>query len=253
MKRWHLGFSLIELMIVLSIIAILAAVIFVNFNDSAAISRDAQRKADLRLLQNAIELYKLDNGRYPEACNGPTDSGNVNGTGLVLSGHAGTLVCPSGTEYIVGLAPKYIQTLPKDPKLSSINPNSGYVYAVNTSRTVYKIMALDTVEKDFIITDDLVPLEVGHEFFRCGSSFPLGIASLAFDTTPSDPGLCQRSRTRATGGWDQDRVTFNACTNLNIYTNDYALSGGYSTDNGCVTGNNPEKCYEFDTEIVRCQ
>jgi general secretion pathway protein G len=61
------GLTLIEVLVVIAIIGILAAVISVNAVQSGKISRDAKRQADLRMLQSAVELYKNKEGRYPEA------------------------------------------------------------------------------------------------------------------------------------------------------------------------------------------
>lgn len=137
MKRLNAGFTLVEIVVVVSIIAILAAVIYANFGQAGAQSRDAKRKADLRTMQSAIELYKNENGRYPEGCNGP----------MVWSGEANTnFACSSGNQYIVGLAPKYIPVLPKDPKTGS--GDYGYVYLTNDEGTVYKLVARKSVESE---------------------------------------------------------------------------------------------------------
>lgn len=54
------GFTLVELLIVVSIIAILTGMLTVNLADARERARDAQRKADLKQIQNALELYKND-------------------------------------------------------------------------------------------------------------------------------------------------------------------------------------------------
>src|SRR3990167_274152 len=59
------GFTLIELLIVIVIIGVLATILLANFIGVRQRSRDAQRKADLRQIQGAIELYKADQGVYP--------------------------------------------------------------------------------------------------------------------------------------------------------------------------------------------
>lgn len=59
------GFTLIELMVVITIIGILGAMIFpmvVGRDDSARV--DAA-KSDLRSISNALDMYKLDNFSYP--------------------------------------------------------------------------------------------------------------------------------------------------------------------------------------------
>ena len=61
------GFSLIELLVVLGIIAVLTGLIAFNFNTARMRARDVQRKNDLKELRSALELYKNDNNQvYPD-------------------------------------------------------------------------------------------------------------------------------------------------------------------------------------------
>jgi general secretion pathway protein G len=61
------GFTMIELLVVIGLLAILAGAILAIFNPIGQIqkSQDAKRKNDLAQLQRALELYYQDNGSYP--------------------------------------------------------------------------------------------------------------------------------------------------------------------------------------------
>lgn len=59
------GFTLVELLVVLTIIGILAAVTAGNFIESQRKSRDAARKANLRSLAEAVSTYYADYGVFP--------------------------------------------------------------------------------------------------------------------------------------------------------------------------------------------
>ncbi len=80
----RLGFTLLEIMMVVGIIGILTVAVALNLGQSSTTSRNADRQNDLRNLQVAIEAYKNENGRYPAQC--PTISAAASG----WSGQLGT-------------------------------------------------------------------------------------------------------------------------------------------------------------------
>ena len=64
------GFTLIELMVVLLIIGVLAALIVPNVLDRADDARGTAAKTDVSNLMQALKLYKLDNQRFPSTAQG---------------------------------------------------------------------------------------------------------------------------------------------------------------------------------------
>jgi type II secretion system protein G len=61
------GFTLIELMIVVAIIAILAGILVPNFVNARAQAQTSACESNLRAIATAMELYYADNQRYPDA------------------------------------------------------------------------------------------------------------------------------------------------------------------------------------------
>ena len=64
-RRLQSGFTLIELMVVLLIIGVLAALIVPNVLDRADDARVTAARTDVHNLMQALKLYRLDNQRYP--------------------------------------------------------------------------------------------------------------------------------------------------------------------------------------------
>ena len=65
-RRWsHRAFTLIELLIVVAIIAILAAIAVPNFLEAQTRSKVSRAKSDMRSLATALESYRIDSNHYP--------------------------------------------------------------------------------------------------------------------------------------------------------------------------------------------
>jgi len=86
MRQKTRGFTLIEVMVVVVILSILAAIIVPKVMDRPDTARLVTAQSDIRALESALNLYKLDNFNYPS-----TDEG------------------------LEALVPKYIARLSNDP------------------------------------------------------------------------------------------------------------------------------------------
>jgi general secretion pathway protein G len=63
--RKQAGFTLIELMVVVVIIAILAGLVIPRFMGETDKAKQAKTKMQIESLESALKMYKLDNGSYP--------------------------------------------------------------------------------------------------------------------------------------------------------------------------------------------
>jgi general secretion pathway protein G len=61
------GFTLVELLIVISLISILAAMGLVQYRNSVVSAREATLKTDLFRMRDAIDQYYADKGKYPSS------------------------------------------------------------------------------------------------------------------------------------------------------------------------------------------
>ncbi len=64
-KKAQNGFTLIELMIVIVIIGILATLLIPRIMERPEEARRIKAKADIKTIESALKLYKIDTGNYP--------------------------------------------------------------------------------------------------------------------------------------------------------------------------------------------
>lgn len=60
------GWTLIELLIVISIVMILAAMSLTTYRNSVTLAKEAALRSDLAMMREAIDQYYADKGKYPE-------------------------------------------------------------------------------------------------------------------------------------------------------------------------------------------
>ena len=109
------GFTLLELMVVMSLIVILASLALVQYRQSVTLSREAVLKEDLFRMNEAIDQYYADKNKYPETLED-----------LVSAGYLRQIPLDPFTR-----SASTWQTVPPEPDPS--NPSSAYgVYQVKS-------------------------------------------------------------------------------------------------------------------------
>lgn len=121
--RHEHGFTMIELLVVISIIGVLATLVMVSFTSSQKQAKDTQRKSDLRQYSTALEGFANKSGGLYPARNNPV----------------GVL---AATDLCGDLA---ISTCPEDPKHKTDASYSPYRYQSNGSASDGSATATDYV------------------------------------------------------------------------------------------------------------
>lgn len=122
------GFTLVELLVVISIIGLLSSFAIVSLNDARVKARDAVRKGDMAQIRTALNIYYDDYGYYPtnSTCENNWDedlddygaTADTNGSGCynILDG------------LLVSISRPYISKLPVDPKNQTNNSATDNTY-----------------------------------------------------------------------------------------------------------------------------
>lgn len=133
------GFTLVELLIVMSIIGVLATLIGGNFLSAQIRGRDAQRKSDLKNISQSLEIFFSDYNKYPNATGTQIEACPYNpaaGTGSPCSWG----VVGSSSEFSDGKT-TYIKVVPKDPTNSQ-----NYVYRIVPGSNNQKYQLFSRIE-----------------------------------------------------------------------------------------------------------
>lgn len=121
------GFTLIEIMVVIVILGVLAALVAPNMLGRPSDARITAAKSDINSVGNALDLYKLDNYTYPS-----TDQG-LEALVNKPSGHP---------EAVNWNADGYLKALPKDPW------GNDYLYLSPGAKGGYDLYSLGADKRD---------------------------------------------------------------------------------------------------------
>ena len=173
--RLRRGFTLVELLVVISIMAILTVVAVSQFNTAKIKARDTQRKTDIDAVAKAIDMYYADYGMFPEQ---------------EMLDWGGEFTDDSdGSDYV------YMKVLPSESRL-----DSQYCYLPSNDQTSYLLFA--NMEGDGAVTGDYAvnsdQCDDEYNFVKtaanttvdefCNQNGTCGVGELP-EPTPTDAGI----------------------------------------------------------------
>ncbi len=157
MKYMRKGFTLVELLVVVSIIAILTIITVGQFQLAKKRANDSQRKTDISNLSNALKMYYADYGLFPEESDGKI--ADENGNPIEWGGEF------KDGDYV------YMKVMPKD------NSNIPYCYVVDANRKSFGLFAmLENTADSQCVTNNGV-----GAYDHCGNDYCYSIVSPNID------------------------------------------------------------------------
>jgi len=148
MRKRSRGFTLIEIMVVVVILAVLGALVVPKILENVDKARVTRAKSDIQAIETALDLYRLDNFKYPT-----TEQG--------LQALVKQPVDPTITNYRSG---GYLKTLPVDPW-----------------GNVYQYVSPGTDGRDYDI------LSFGRDGKPGGEGYDADISTATMDQVPNQP------------------------------------------------------------------
>jgi general secretion pathway protein G len=138
MKRTPRGFTLVEILIVVIILGILAAIVIPQFTNASNDARNNSVSSMLQTARSQIELFKIQHGDTPPV---------AAGMWAIMTGNSNTT--DTQTPVATGVFGPYLQQAPVNPVNgqsavgAAVATNVGWVYTTNTSGA-YTIQAVNT-------------------------------------------------------------------------------------------------------------
>lgn len=117
-KEYTRGFTLLELLVTATLIAVLTVIGIVSYSSVNKRSRDVKRRSDLEQLRSALEMFRSDKTQYPGNASYPSIQD-------ATFNDASTL----GSSIV---ANNYIPSIPTDP-----DGKSSYYYEPSSSNNIY--------------------------------------------------------------------------------------------------------------------
>lgn len=238
---YHQGFTIVELLIVIIVLGVLAAVVIISYNGITNQSRISTAKYQLKQLSTKAETYKVEHaGTYPNTL---LDIGMTNSDATYSGG--GTSYCASmtanGTSYYISNA----QTTPSVGNCTAPIANGSFIQDITSSNCPdTKVRAVDARDDH---TYWVQKLDDGNCWMLTNLAYGGGGTNTYNDTIPTGDGTNGTLSLGGTQGGTIDASTYYDHAKYYILTNANVTSGttnpSTSTDGGIT---NPQYGYLYN-------
>lgn len=213
------GFTLVELIVVITILAILGTIGFISIQGYSSNARDSMRISDLKNMEIGFSLYKIKSWSYPD----PESAINIeaSGTLLNLQGYFG-----NSNAGVIGLSNSIVDPLDK----------SKYIYSVNSARTKYQIMWLMEWIQNLSFWNDII----------LGTAFAADSSTRIPRVAGDEIGIILNSNLSPISGTKIDLITTNSSTSYKVYFSNVSNEGIATTWSGIFTS-----VYNRQSELLK--
>ncbi len=176
-KNLEKGFTLVELLVVISILSLMSSIVLVGVASARKKARDSVRNQNLKQLVTAIEFYRIENGQSPPITTIPSNPNQLNYTD---SSNWNPEVSTALAPYLVKMPPSlgninytYAYAYNNAYMLFIVDPSMTHKYCLSLSRgSSYTLAILEdprNIPSDAIFSD--VPNT--HYYLRISGSYRL--------------------------------------------------------------------------------
>ena len=147
MNKHKKAFTLVELIVVITILAILGTIAFIALQWYSKTARDSARLADMSRIKSSLELFMVEWWKYPE----PANIANITYSGTLDAWHQGTFWETTFRNVM------RLDKIPKDP-VTEIE----YTYSVTNNRKEYQLAWVLETQDLVLNSPQSNPLPVGE-------------------------------------------------------------------------------------------
>jgi general secretion pathway protein G len=144
------GFTIVELVITMVVIAILAGIVIVSYGSIQSGARDAERESHITQLKIALQKYYADNSTYPDVCSGGSAT-------------------PCSISELTDALGSYIDVIPHDPRWDEDSEDDYQYIRGDVENSAYGLRVVYEIDGECKTGKNLDEYWWGAEVPACGN------------------------------------------------------------------------------------